>query len=531
MFILAPSLILLFTALTVIVLHRFKPQFNGAWLVAVMGAFISWITLLVLRFRLPTSLVILAWDKTGMALSPPMLIIDYNTWPFAFAIGSLILAIMLSSPVNLRSRSEILNLAGNLAIAGISYTAFLAANVETLLLGWAAIDLVELTVLMRTNPAVSSHRRILTGFISRFSGLLIMNWLVFMGTDRALAGQQVTRFTSWTALPVALALVLRLGLFPVHITYGENSRIRRSQGNLFRFIPPASAMVYLTTLPVESFGGLLIPLQWVLIIALGYGVYKWLMIPGDLDARPYWVLCLAALGFLSSLHSSHYALIPWSAALILVGGIIYLHDTATPFIRGIQYAAIVLLSGLPFTPNASGLAGLMAAPSLAIELICLILFLLVLFGLFKRIRQKPLLASGQEQIIYLTYPLSMLLLLLSYLMIGLFGWPGSRTIGPWKAVIVASVLVIAVLVLIRWRTRWFNGLLERIKAVDWMALRVVYRKVVKFITALPVKVLQVLGATLQAGVRWVSVLLEGSNSLLWGLIILMLLVMLIGSGG
>ena len=83
----------------------------------------------------------------------------------------------------------------------------------------------------------------------------------------------------------------------------------------------------------------------------------------------------------------------------------------------------------------AGLAGLMGSPNLFIEIISLLIFLPLLVGLFRKIKGKEFIPTGLERIVYLTYPLSILLLISSFVIIGLFGWRGSRIVGAWPAII------------------------------------------------------------------------------------------------
>ena len=252
MIILLPTIILIATAAILTGIHTYRPRFNASWLIAVMGAFLCWLSLLFLRFRLPTSLVYLQWSKGAINIDSPLLAIDYSSWPFAFAIGALILAIVLSSPVNLQSRAEIITLAGNLAFAGISFFAFLASNLIALLLGWAAIDLLELAVLLRNNQQSAINQRVIIGFTSRVGGLMLILWAIVLGGQISSNQTGFADLSPNVGLPILIGIGLRLGLFPVHLVYNENIGIRRSQGTLFRFIPPAASLVLLSQNPTRN---------------------------------------------------------------------------------------------------------------------------------------------------------------------------------------------------------------------------------------------------------------------------------------
>lgn len=532
MLILAPAILLLVTAAAIVILHFFRPRFNATWLIAVMGAFFSWLILLFLRLRLPTSLVYLQWDLSKLYQDSPSLVIDYSSWSYAFAIGTFILAIVLSSPVNLRSRAEIINLAGNLAITGLSYFAVLASNLVSLLIGWAAIDIIEIMVLLRNNTESRINQRIIIGFTSRIGGLMLIFWAIVLGSR--LGGYQ-TDFSNLSpvmGLPILIGIGLRLGLFPIHLAYTQEAGLRRSQGNLFRFIPPATSLVLLSRIPVGTLSFEFISFIRVLtFLAAIYGIVRWLIEKRELDLRPYWVMILCSFAILSTLNGQSAASISWGVSMVLIGGSLFLHDTKNPIILGFLVTGLILFSGVPFSANASGLAGLMGSPNLPDELISLVLFILLLGGLFRRLILKTTLAQGQEKIIYLTYPLSILLMITSYAIIGVFGWRGSRTLGAWPAVITGTVLSILAILAYKFRASWFTRF-DKIRGrftTQYAYIRQGVEKLIRFtwIYGLFGWIFKFIGKF----VDWFTFLLEGNSGLLWGIIFLVLLMMFIGGRG
>ncbi len=529
MIILLPTIILIATAAILTGIHTYRPRFNASWLIAVMGAFLCWLSLLFLRFRLPTSLVYLQWSKGAINIDSPLLAIDYSSWPFAFAIGALILAIVLSSPVNLQSRAEIITLAGNLAIAGISFFAFLASNLIALLLGWAAIDLLELAVLLRNNQQSAINQRVIIGFTSRVGGLMLILWAIVLGGQISSNQTGFADLSPNVGLPILIGIGLRLGLFPVHLVYNENIGIRRSQGTLFRFIPPAASLVLLSRIPPETMNSSFIILIKILIfIAAGYGLIHLISEKKELDTRPYWVMILSSFAILSTLNGKPFASVSWGVTMILIGGALYLHEARTRFIHILLLIGLLFMTGLPFTPNTVGVAGLVGSMNVVNEIISLVLLQLLLYGFFRIINKKPMLPSGQEKIIYLTYPFSILLLIISYIIIGLFGWPESRTIGAWPA-ILTGVAILAVVVLIYKKYR------NKIHGISFIAVEVVNKlplsrqKKGNFInfswiySGIRISI-ELLGRM----VNWFTFMLEGSSGLLWGMVFLIIMVMIIG---
>ena len=249
---------------------------------------------------------------------------------------------------------EISSLAGNLAITGLSYFAFLASNLISLLIGWAAIDLIEISALLRNNPESKNNQRIIIGFTSRFLGLILIFWAIVLGSRESGFRTDFTNLSPLVGLPVLIGIGLRLGLFPVHLTYSEETSIRRSQGNLFRFIPPAASLVLLSRIPPETLSpDMNIIIRLLTMIAAIYGLIRWLSEKRELDTRPYWVMILSSLAILSTLNGFSMASVSWGVSMILLGGALYLHDFKTRFIQVLLFIGLVLFTGIPYTPNAS----------------------------------------------------------------------------------------------------------------------------------------------------------------------------------
>jgi hypothetical protein len=401
-----------------------------------------------------------------------------------------------------------------------------------LLIGWAAIDVIEISALLRNNPESRSNQRIIIGFTSRFLGLILIFWAIVLGSRESGFRTDFINLSPLVGLPVLIGIGLRLGLFPVHLTYAEETSIRRSQGNLFRFIPPAASLVLLSRIPQETLSvELNIIIRLLTMVAAIYGLIRWLSEKRELDTRPYWVMILSSLAILSTLNGYSMGSVSWGVSMILLGGALYLHDFKTSSIQILLFIGLLLFTGIPFMPNAVGLAGLMGSPNLFIEIISLLIFLPLLVGLFRKIKSKAFMPTGLERIVHLTYPLSILLLIISYIIIGLFGWRGSRIVGAWPAIITGITIVMLAMLIrkvflhqITRLTTLFTDLINKYSDVRKYAITVfkfswVYT-IFRWIFGIIGKIID-----------WFTFLLEGESGLLWGLVFLILLIMVIGGRG
>jgi hypothetical protein len=160
-----------------------------------------------------------------------------------------------------------------------------------------------------------------------------------------------------------------------------------------------------------------------------------------------------------------------------------------------------------------------------------LIFLPLLIGYFRKINDKAFMPTGFERIVYLTYPLSILLLIISFVVIGLFGWRGSRIVGAWPAIITGFVIIILTMIgnkfLPRQITYVMNSLADFIN--KYSLIRQYARKIFKFswVYTLFRWIFGIIGRI----INWFTFLLEGESGLLWGMVFLILLIMVIGGRG
>jgi hypothetical protein len=75
-----------------------------------------------------------------------------------------------------RARADWSAWAASLVLAALGLLAVLAANPLTLLLAWAAIDLVEFFILLNHTGLSRENERVVIAFSVRVAGLLLLLW-------------------------------------------------------------------------------------------------------------------------------------------------------------------------------------------------------------------------------------------------------------------------------------------------------------------------------------------------------------------
>src|SRR6266487_3697438 len=158
MSILITFLMLILTALTLVILRIMVPGFRYSWLFAVGGTFFAWLGALLWQVQLPISLQFASWQPTTIFSQSPTFIADDISWLFVFSLITLCLAIVITTVVRAKFPSPI-SWAGTLILTSFGMLAVVADNPLTLVLIWAAIDLVELIAHMRVveDPKLSER--------------------------------------------------------------------------------------------------------------------------------------------------------------------------------------------------------------------------------------------------------------------------------------------------------------------------------------------------------------------------------------
>jgi hypothetical protein len=400
------------------------------------------------------------------------------------------------------------------------------------LLGWAAMDLVELSIFARISSDKVKLEHTMQVYATRIAGLILGFWAFVLGSREAGFNTSFDNLSPQVGLFLLISIGLRVGVFPLHLPFIVESSIRRGQGTLLRMAPAASALVVLSRLPSSTISPAVEGwLSILAVIALIYAAFRWYLEKDDLLSRPFLLISLSAFAIISVLIRSPFQSISWGVSLIYLGSILFLLDTYSPLMKGLAFLGLVGFSGLPFTANASGLSVLASSGNPLWILVGGISFILILLGLIQKILDKPRIQPNQEQIIYLTYPVAMIILVFGYILTGLFGWPGSRLIGAWYYSL-PIILVTAGVWIWNFKTGWMDRFLEKIrirpegdeKTSQPGVLRRIFN--LEWIFAFFRYVFQVIGRM----VSFLDSLLEGSGGFLWAALVFVLFLAILQIG-
>ncbi len=529
-----PIFLLLLTAVLILGIRIIRPTFPALWLIASAGSIIAWLSMLVLRLQLPSSLMLLHWSSAAIYNASPTLVLDYSSWGYGFALVTLVLVIVLVSPGHMRSRAEVINLSGSLAFGGLALVAVLAANPLTLFLGWAAMDIVELLIFTHSAEQPDRLRHTLRVYSSRVAGLILAFWTFVVGSRESGFNTSFDNISPQVGIFLLIAIGLRLGVFPLHLPFTSETNVRRGQRTLLRMAPAASALVVLSRLPSSTVGSRLeVWLSILAAIALMYASIRWLLQKDELLARPYWTISFSASAIICVLTGNPFLSLSWGISLIFLSGALFIFDSYNRFMRILVGLAILSLAGLPYSANSSGMQALAAEGHFYWLIPAFFAMLFLLYGFIDKVSVKPGVAANQEQIIYLTYPLAMLVLVSAFIVTGLFGWRGSRVEGIWWFSIPLVLVGLGLLVW-NWRTRrveaFLFGLSEMVDAPEGAAgLMGIIQRVInlQWVYNLVQTLLRGLGAV----VSRVELILEGQGGFLWAALVFVLFLAIIQLSG
>ena len=175
MLILITALLLFLTALAVVILQIMRPEFRFTWLTAVGGTLLAWISVLLWQANMPLSFSVLPWKPANLFSELPAFSAETIIWPYALSLVTLAVSILLTASVNETFTSAFV-WAGSLTLCGLGLLAVTAANPLTLALVWAALDLTELIIMLRSVNDSTSSERIVISFSTRAAGIGLLVW-------------------------------------------------------------------------------------------------------------------------------------------------------------------------------------------------------------------------------------------------------------------------------------------------------------------------------------------------------------------
>jgi hypothetical protein len=453
---LLPVVLLLLAALAIVVLQQWRPSIGRAWLIAAIAGLATTASLLFLRWRVPLEMTIDWWRTFAELSSPPAFRLDERSWPYAFCLGLLALAFILTESARLEKEARPNNWAVGLALAGLGMLTVMSANPITLIVTWTAVDFVEFLMLMTNNASRRMAAQTVTLFSVRVSGTLLVIFAILLARAQNLPFSLDT-IPPGLAVILLLAAGLRLGVLPINVHYTREVYHWRGLGTVMRMIGPATSMVVLGRMPAGA-----VPPEWKGVIlffaalAALYGAAMWLAADSEINGRPFWLIALAALGVASVANDNPQASIAWGTVLILPGSLLFFFSAQRRTIFFIPLLGILGIVGLPYTPAAAGWLGAAGSAFGFFSTIFALAVLLLIWGYLRHAMLHPRDALyPMDRWVHTIFPAGLLFLVIGQWIVTVFGWPGSLSVGVLTASLpVAFLAVLGIVLVLTFRRSW-----------------------------------------------------------------------------
>jgi hypothetical protein len=323
------------------------------WTVSAVFAGLVWIVGMLLSLRIPEVFKFSVWQPEVLFQSPLLLSMDRISWVYLYAMATVLLAMIFTAA----ARPTIAP-AGVRAFwflySGLSIVAILAANLLTLAITWALMDLMTLVFYIRLAESPGDVQRALVRSGFDMVGVLLL--LAGASLNHLAGGDTLitTPFLSTSAaLLVVLAALLRLGLMPLHFGISGFEPLRRGLGTLLRLFPPAVSLALLTRLfDIGLPEGTTFWLLLAGVVGTFIGGIRWVLEADVIRSRPFFVLTISSLAVLAGLSPSG---VEGSRAagviLLLMGATLSLIEIHSPAHKVWPLLVALVLIGLPWTPG------------------------------------------------------------------------------------------------------------------------------------------------------------------------------------
>lgn len=438
-------LVLFLTAITLLILRILTPTFRYTWLFAVGGALMAWISVFIWQTEMPITLNVTIWQPALLFSQSPTFIADGIAWAFALSLVTLCLSILITAVVRSQFPNPI-SWVGTLVLTSLGILAVVADNPLTLVLIWAAIDLVELATQVWFVEDTRLSERVAIAFASRTTGILILLWADVIGSSTGQA-LDFRAASPQAGLYLILAAGLRLGVLPLHLPYPSESALRRGFGTGLRMVSAASSLILLARIPAGSVNPLFTAILLMLVSLAGvYGGWMWLRAPDDLTGRPYWLIGMGSLAIAATLRSNPVGAAAWGCALILSGSALFLFSEPNKWLARALYVALLGISTFPFSVSALGWVNGGTGFWLAFPFL-LAAHALLMAGFIRHVQRSSTRISNENQPIWgrNVFPMGIAVLLLTMIILGLFGWDGALRFGNWFMGSFAAFLAVGLL--------------------------------------------------------------------------------------
>lgn len=508
-------LVLLVTAVVIFGLNNTRSGFSYSWLIAALGLLLAWPLLFFSRMAIPQLIEIISWHPEIIYPVSLTLVSDVISWPFTIAIATLSLATVLTSVV--RSPEIWSDWVTILILTAFGVLAVMAGNPLTLILGWAALDLIELIIYMWKVDFGILREHVAVSFAVRIGGI----WLLVLSATLMGMFEMTWSFTNISqqaSIVLLLAAGFRLGVIYFGGTYRSEFPFSRGLGTIIRLVPAGSSLMLLTRSAEVGVPGFVetLFLVVVFIVAILAG-FSWLFSSDELDGQPYWILGLTTYSIASAARGHPEASLAWGLANIIPGGLLFLYSVRNRYLNIMLILGLIGLSGLPFTPLWNGMS-LYSAPIHPLVFLLLIPHAMFLAGYLWQSMKGGEQSVGVERWTRVVYPWGLALLPLVYFIIGEWGQYPRNPLQS-TLIIISNILALILAVAM------YFGLRRGLKIPADASSIIIAFFSLRWLRSLLWKIYQ----TFDRIFFFLQTVLEGDGGVLWALLLLILILVFLSN--
>jgi hypothetical protein len=347
--------ILLLTAISILLLHYLKQNFSYHWFIGTLGVFISWFIMLVFRGGWTLSLSTNMGNSNSLFQEKFELIFDKYSWFYSIAIVTLLFSALLTSEARSNSvsitKSSSNSIATIILLTVVTLLALAGGNIFTMLILWAAADIVDLLFWLSRLDDYSADSSLTRTLSVRLISLAILFWAMLLMT----AGQIPDSFSS---LPPEISTLLilaagfRLGVLPPLSITSRDGHIVDKTEVFQRILSFGPALMLLTR---SASGGEFVqnPSVWLIfaLIALLHAGFSWLGAAHAQMDLSFWTFGVGALAVTAAITLHPEASLIWGLVFLLLGGFFSLYSVHLIGLKPLVWISIFSLTSLPLTPT------------------------------------------------------------------------------------------------------------------------------------------------------------------------------------
>ena len=313
MLIFIPILFLILGAISIFIIIRTRNRIGLTWIIAAGSSFAAWLAMMILRLYLPSTVSMIKWMPEALFRESPFLMIDYNSWPYAAILITILLAYIFTDSARSKANINPLNWSGSMVVIAIGLIALLAGNPLTMVLAWAVVDMVEFIYLLSVQKTdARQNRRIVLIYAFRMLSLIMLIWAVMVGWAET-GPFDVENIPDKAGVYFLIAAALRLGVLPFNLQIDEKGNQASSPVSIIRYVPIAASLSLITRMPPEFMiirPNWLIAVQIIISISAMISGILWVSKANTAEGRPYWNIALTSLAILCAVNGRHLPAAP-----------------------------------------------------------------------------------------------------------------------------------------------------------------------------------------------------------------------------